>query len=361
VGLLGFGGPLASMAMMRDELVEKNKLISSSRYLEGLGVVKLLPGPVSTLLAVFLGQEIFGILGGILSAFLFMFPSFLMLLIISVFEEFFKTWVGDNSLSSLRFVAQSLQAAVIAIIFYNCVRLFVDAATKEYFGKQRPRLATSFAVIAGALAFVHVSEILILFFSTLSSLFLFYLIQRINFSKFHLNVEPLTIFGTFFFAGLTVFGTGYMVLPYLQRILVEQNQWLTAGDFLNAVTWGNLTPGPVVIASTYMGFKIDGFAGSVAATLGIFLGPIVLMLVLGPVLRKFLGRPWVDGLLMGLLPAVASTIAVSLLMLAQGIDWIFYFYIVLLISFFSLWKYRIAAWKVLGLTASLSFVISMFL
>jgi len=347
VGLLGFGGPLASMAMMRDELVVKRRLLSESRYLEGLGVVKLLPGPVSTLLAVFLGQEVFGFLGGLLSVLCFVIPSFFLMLAISVLESRF---LGDEiSMGGFALVMGFLQASVLSIILWTCVKLFQDCLKREYSGKKEVPLVVIFAAVAALLALVHAPEILILLCCGLGGLGL----QLLKTKASRLNsVGAAAIFWTFYKAGLTVFGTGYMVLPYLQRVLVDERHWLTMPLFLNGVAYGNLTPGPVVIASTYFGYQMGGLSGATAASLGIFLGPIMLMLILGPWLRRFLGRPWVEGILLGLLPAVAVTIALSLVPMAQAMQWDLVKAAVALIALIASMK-KISGWKILLATLAL--------
>ncbi|MBS1985733.1 MAG: chromate transporter [Bdellovibrionales bacterium] len=315
VGTFGFGGPLATMSFMRDELVHHKKLVSDARYLEGLGVVKLLPGPVSTLLAIFLGQEIAGIPGGLVSGLCFIFPSFLALLGISVLHDRLPPGIVEAPL--FRSIMEGVQIAVLAVVFYTCWKLFSEAAKRPYAGKARPAIATLFGLSAAALAFLHLPELVILLASGVSgALLLSWLASRSS-----LRVDPLSLFWVFFTAGVTVFGTGYMVLPHLQRVLVEEHAWLSTQDFLDAVAWGNLTPGPVVIASTYMGHRIAGLGGALAATAGIFAAPFVLMLALSPLLKRVLGRPWVEGAMMGLLPAVAATIAVGLLALGRGVKW----------------------------------------
>lgn len=314
VGALGFGGPLATMAFMREELVVKRKLVSESRYLEGLAVVKCLPGPVSTLLAVFLGQGIAGWAGGLVSVFAFVFPSFLALLALAVLRDHLPPgalqsgWLGS--------VMGCLQAAVIVVILATCWKLYSDAAERPYAGAHRPQLVALIALLAGGAAYLGLAEPWIL----AACAFIGFGVIRASQPRV-LPVDLLTLFMVFFTAGCTVFGTGYMILPHLQRILVQEHAWLTAPDFLEAVAWGNLTPGPVVIASTYMGYLMSGWAGACVTTVAIFAGPVLLMLALSPVLKRVLGKPWMEGALLGILPAVAATIAVGSLVLAKSLTW----------------------------------------
>jgi len=322
VGSTAFGGPLASMSMMRKELVERRKLVSGDRYLEGLALVKMLPGPVAVLLSVFLGTEIAGILGGILGVLCFVVPSFLMLLAICFFED----TLAGGFFHHPRFLAAmtGVQLVVLGVIFQSCFKLFKESFLKKYFGSTEHFWVSVFALSGAVAAFYRVSEIVILLSCGAGGLAWYFSKVRVGGvgTRSVFFVEPVmsafSIFILFFNSGLTVFGTGYMILPVLQRILVEERAWLTAQEFLNAVAYGNLTPGPIVIASTYMGFKMGGFGSALAATVGIFLGPTLLMLFLGPVFRRYLGRPWLEGILLGVLPAVAATIAIGSFDLAKG-------------------------------------------
>ena len=319
VGSLGFGGPLATMAFMRDELVVRERLVSDARYLEGLAVVKLLPGPVSTLLSIFLGQQIAGWVGGVVSGLCYILPAFVMMLLVALVRE----QLPPQILASVEFraVMKGVQVAVISVVLYTCWKLFKDAGDRVYAGRQRKIVVLLVAALAFVAGLLAVPELLILVLSGLAGVAVMRISKEPLVPPDRLRVDLLLLFGVFFVSGLTVFGTGYMVLPHLQRVLVEQHQWLSVQDFLDSVAWGNLTPGPIVIASTYMGYVIGGLPASLAATLGIFAGPFVLMLVLSPLLTRFLGRPWVEGVLLGVIPAVAATVTAGLISLAKAIHW----------------------------------------
>jgi chromate transporter len=313
VGAIGFGGPLAAISLMRVEVVERRRLVSPERFLEGLAAVKLLPGPISTLLAVFLGTQVAGVVGGVVCGVAYVLPAFLLLLLIAVLRDY----LGPGLINSFYFQLpmESIQVAVVAIVLVTCWKLFRESQKRVYAGRPRPTVATAIALLAGFAAWKNLPELAIL--AVAGALGWGSLTRSVR--RDRLRVDPFTVFMIFFLASLTVFGTGYMVLPHLQRVLVEERHWLEPSAFLEAIAWGNLTPGPIVIASTYMGYVMDGFRGAVFATAGIFAAPILLMSALAPVLRRVLGKPWVEGLLLGVLPAVSATIALGILGLSKGI------------------------------------------
>ncbi len=358
IGSLGFGGPLATMALMRDELVDKHKLVTSQRYLEGLAVVKLLPGPVSTLLAVFLGIEIAGFWGGLFSALCFVLPAFLLMLVLSYLSSSLEQ-LPDIQLY-FRSILDVLSFSVLAVIVHTSWKLFYEAWSKSYFGRKQSFWVALFALVALFLAWRDVLEPVILIFSAFMG---WVVSRRMAHPKrpTHLSVEPFSIFLLFFTAGLTVFGTGYMILPYLQRELVEVHGWISQKDFLDAVVYGNLTPGPVIIASTYMGFKIASWSGATFATLGIFLGPMILMFILYPLLKKLRGAPWMEGVMLGLLPAVATTILYGVGQIAQKMQFHWLGLVIFLISLLLCFK-KISTWKIflLGMALSIVLVVSGF-
>ena len=345
VGSLSFGGPVATMAMMGEELSEKRSLVSRRRYLEGLALVKLFPGPVSSLLAIFLGQEIAGTFGGILALICFVLPSFLALLLISSIESVATALTQS---ATYRLVLEHLQATVIVIILMACWKLYQDARKELATSGESPWIAPVFAALAAFLFLVAKwNEVwIVLGLGALGMLW-----KSWHARARRLQVEPLSLFWIFFVSGTTVFGTGYMVLPHLQRILVEERGWLTEEAFTRGIVFGNLTPGPIVIASTYYGFQISAFSGALLATIGIFLGPAVLMLVLGPVIRRYLDRPWLKAFLIGVLPSVAAVLASNVPNLSRGIPWGFSVLGLMALTYWMCLRKR-AAWQILLMGAA---------
>lgn len=159
VGSLGFGGPLATMALMREELVEKRELVTRDSYFKALAAVKVMPGPVSSLLATYLGLEIAGVLGGLLSAFCFIFPSVLMMLAICIFEDHASVFFASPL---FRRAMGGLQISIIAVIFYTCWHLFIEAYRRTYHGVAQKKAVIFFALLAAGLSLAKVHELAVL-------------------------------------------------------------------------------------------------------------------------------------------------------------------------------------------------------
>lgn len=120
--------------------------------------------------------------------------------------------------------------------------------------------------------------------------------------------------------GLVLYGSGYVLLAFLQRDLVERNQWLTSEQLLDAVAIGQVTPGPVFTTATFVGYLLAGHAGAIAATIGIFLPAFVLMGVINPWVPSLRQSPWVSSFLdgvnaasLGLMATVTYTLGLTAL------------------------------------------------
>jgi chromate transporter len=130
---------------------------------------------------------------------------------------------------------------------------------------------------------------------------------------------------TFFLkAGALTFGSGLVIVPFLEKGLVQQTGWLDERQFLVAVAIGMLSPGPVVITATFVGYLVAGFWGSLISTLGIFLPSFILILIVAPVLIRHRANPYIQGFVKGAYAAAIGTIlgaAVLLSRIAIG-DWL---------------------------------------
>ena len=120
-------------------------------------------------------------------------------------------------------------------------------------------------------------------------------------------------------AGSLTFGSGLVIVPFLEKGLVQQTGWLTPRDFLIAVAVGMMSPGPVVITATFVGFLVAGFWGSLASTVAIFLPSFLLVLIAAPLLQRHRGNPNVQGFIKGTYGAAIGTILGAAVLLARTV------------------------------------------
>jgi chromate transporter len=158
-------------------------------------------------------------------------------------------------------------------------------------------------------------------------------------------------------AGSLTFGSGLVIVPFLQQGLVEQFGWLDQRQFLIAVAIGMISPGPVVITATFVGYLVAGFWGSLISTIGIFLPSFLLVLIAAPLLARYRGNPNVQGFVKGAYAAAIGTILGACILLGRIAigDWLTAIIGIVSLTVLFRWKvsnpFLIAATAVIGLIA----------
>lgn len=279
LGVLGFGGPPAHIALMREEVVIKRQWLSQDEFFDLIGATNLIPGPNSTELAIHIGHKVGGLQGLLLAGVAFITPAFLSVLTLAYF------YMEYGSLPELGPILSGIRPVIVAIVFMALWK-FRSSAVRNI-PETVIFLMALLAVILG------LNEIFIIF---LAGLVLAAFKSRIKTSLAFLPVlftKGLTpvLSGTslfFFFLkiGSVLFGSGYVLLAFLKNELVDERMWLTSAQLLDAVTVGQLTPGPVFTTATFIGYVLLGFKGAGLATLGIFLPSFFFVAVSAPYISK---------------------------------------------------------------------------
>jgi chromate transporter len=164
------------------------------------------------------------------------------------------------------------------------------------------------------------------------------------------------LFTFFFKAGSLTFGSGLVIVPFLEKGLVQQMGWLNGREFLVAVAVGMLSPGPVVITATFVGFLVAGFWGSLIATIGIFLPSFLLILFVAPILIRHRENSSVQGFVKGAYGAAIGTIlgaCVLLSKIAIG-DWLTV--LIAIGSLIVLFKWKVSNPLLVGVTAAIGLI-----
>jgi chromate transporter len=316
LGTFGFGGPIALAGYMQRDLVEKRGWITKKDYVEGLALAQLAPGPLAAQLAIYLGWIKGRILGATAVAAAFILPSFVMVLGLSAL------YVRFGGLSWMQSAFYGVGAAVIAIIARSALKL-----VKMTIGKDR-LLWVLFGASAIATAWTE-KEIIWLFLG--SGVVTLIVRGRWKPSARAAALLPPGVLAmvaqaaapgaavawpllakialVFAEAGAFVFGSGLAIVPFLHGSVVNQYGWLTERQFLDAVAVAMITPGPVVITVAFIGYLKAGFAGAVAAALGVFLPCYLFVIIPAPYFRRFADNPRVRAFVDGVTSAATGAIA----------------------------------------------------
>ncbi|HSQ98428.1 MAG TPA: chromate efflux transporter, partial [Sphingomicrobium sp.] len=169
------------------------------------------------------------------------------------------------------------------------------------------------------------------------------------------HVASLSILGKllFFFlkAGSLTFGSGLVIVPFLEKGIVQDTGWLSPRDFLIAVAIGMMSPGPVVITATFVGFLVAGFWGSVGSTIGIFLPSFIFVLVVAPILMRHRGNANVQGFIKGTYGAAIGTILGACVLLGKIAIGDILTALVALVALGLLFRYKISNWVLIACAA----------
>lgn len=149
------------------------------------------------------------------------------------------------------------------------------------------------------------------------------------------------LFFTFLKIGFFVFGGGYVIVPLLQEEVVFKNHWLTQKEFLDSLTIGQITPGPVTITATFIGYKIGALGGAILATLGIFGPSLIIMGVLSKIYQHFEDNLYIKSAFRGILLAVIGLILATAVTLGKGILINIPSWFILILGFIAGYKFKI--------------------
>lgn len=354
LGITAFGGPAAHVAMMDDEVVKKRKWLSRESFLDLYGATNLIPGPNSTELAIHLGYERGGLWGLIIAGVCFIFPA---MLIVMIFAAVYREY---GSLPEISGIMYGIKPVIIAVILQALLGLGKSAL--------KNKSAVFLFLIIVALSYLGYHEIFLLFLSGLA-MTLIVNRKKIKLGRMSLYIPAVSlslsdisaratlgegmdissIFLTFFKIGSVLYGSGYVLLAFLETYFVEQFKVITTQQLLDAVSIGQFTPGPVFTTATFIGYIIHGIPGAVAATIGIFLPAFVLVGILNNILPKLRNSSWIAGILDGVNVASLALMAVVSLKLGAAAIIDAPTLILAVLSAIVVFKYSInSAWLVLA-------------
>lgn len=355
LGTWGFGGPIATVGYMQRDLVERRGWLGKDEFLDGVALGQTMPGPLAAQVSMWVGYLLRGSVGALAVAGAFIGPSFLFVLGVAV------AYVHYQGLSTVQSLFYGIAPAVMAIIAIAAVKLARLTDGRD------ARLWVISAVI-GVVTAASGAEIALLFVAAglvmvvwdapprwmrrpspgLSSM------VPIWAGVIHLAVGGGTLVALFLFfvkAGAFIFGSGLAIVPFLREGVVHQHHWLTERQFLDAVAMGLITPGPVVITATFIGYLVGGLGGAVVATVAIF-SPIYLGVVVpGRWFVRHRDNAQVKAFVKGATAAAAGAIGGATVVLTRHavIDWPTAG--VALIALGLLWRFKVKELYIVGLGA----------
>lgn len=316
LGLTAFGGPAAHIALMEEEFVRRRAWVSRADFLDMLGASNLVPGPSSTEMAIHIGHQRAGWRGLVVAGTCFILPAMLIVMLCA------WAYATFGSLPQVQSVMYGVKPVIIAVVLQALWGLG-RGAVKSVFLRTIGLLATGAALLGGNVLAILLVAGLIMGLRT-------WLQERLGTANLSvlpiigvslastaglaaaIPISRLALFLIFLKFGAVIFGSGYVLLAFLQADLVSRLHWLTQAQLLDAVAIGQVTPGPVFTTATFIGYLLGGVRGAVVATVGIFLPGFLFVAASRPLIPRIRSSQvtgaFLDGVNVG---AVALMIAVT--------------------------------------------------
>lgn len=307
LGATGFGGPLALIGVMQKELIQDKKWIPSEEFAQAIALIKSMPGALAFQTAVYLGRRRAGFLGGTLAAAGILLPSFIIMIILAKYYEL------ASQIGKFRNFFNGMQAASVVLMIHG-----LRALMAPYFSNTKFWICL---VVGGFIFYYNIlpEPILILGAGSLGFLLAR---QWIHPAFFIFPAEAMPLFSlekmneliwVCFKSGAVVFGSGLAIVPLLERDFVNRLGWLSSEQFLDALALGQITPGPVLITVTFIGFRVAGWLGAFVATVAIFLPGFIHMQTWFPKMVDILSRQkWINDFLIPSLGVICGILLVTI-------------------------------------------------
>jgi chromate transporter len=367
---------MALIAMVRDKLVTRDNRLDDDTLSQGIAIASLLPGPVAVNVVAFVGYSLRGWRGAVVSIVAVLLPSFLMVLVIAIL------YFNYNSVYSFRLLMTGIIPVVVATIasvgvsmgkknckqmhqwmivavsvlvlllfsgYWIAMGVLIGASGVGIWVNRRNLLKTKESAKKQPIAGWAILVLIALTFS----------IQYIS-----LDMIGARLFILFSSLSLTLFGGGYVMVPLLKTLIVDQNAWVSYEEFAFGISVGQVTPGPILISAAFFGYKVFGIKGAILSTFGIFLPSSALMILVSQIFQRFKESTWLKAALEGILPAVVGLIIFSGFSLFKNHiqDYSFLLaFLILVISFVLVYRFQRTPPLVLVIGIGLAYVFNIIL
>jgi chromate transporter len=320
LGTIAFGGPAAHLAMMEEEFVRRRRWITQAEFLDRMAAANLIPGPSSTETTIFIGQLKRGWRGLIVAGSCFLLPAAIIVSLIA------WAYVRYGALPQVAGMLYAIKPVVVAIVIQALWKLSKTGV--------RTKFLAAIAALAVVLNLFGFGPIVVLLIAGTISAAALWLKMKMRMKSGPVAVSlgalpkffaaavvtaataaalPFTLwrlFLSFLKIGSVIFGSGYVLLAFLQSEFVERLHWLTEKQLIDAVAVGQFTPGPVFTTATFIGYILGGWLGAIVATVGIFLPGFLLVAASGPLLPRIRRSPAISAALDGVVAGSLALMAV---------------------------------------------------
>ena len=361
LGATAFGGYMSLVAIVQKQLVEVDKKLEEEDLLDGISLTSVLPGPVAVNTIAYVGYHLRGIPGAVVAFAGIIIPSFLLVIFLSwLYFSYGNIPVVKNVFSGITPAITALIVTVaigmtrktiqlpaqwVVCLLAALLLVFIGGFTVTFL------LIVGSGIAGGFLFRQPVKRELVSDgekpagsrqLMTSGIVFLLLVCTLLWGGQYPGTPEGIQIVSTFSGISLTLFGGGYVVIPALHELFVENLNWLTSAEFADGIAIGQITPGPIFITATFIGYKVAGITGALLATLAMFTPPAVLTVLLSRFVKILNQSSVVKAAMKGVRAAVIGMIFASAVTIGQTIMLSVVSVIIFLVTFFISLKYTIS-------------------
>jgi len=356
------------IAYIRRMVVEQKKWVDDASFRDGIALCQMVPGATAMQAAAYVGLMTRGVSGSAVSFIAFGLPAFLFMLLLSIF------YVQTLNLPAVVSAFNGLQVIVVSIIA-NAAITFGRVSIKNWG-------AAAIAIAAGALFFFGINPILVILLAAGAGILLFLkqpspIIKssgdRLSTYRPVLIIVAIAMLALaiLFFADrglfdlatlmlridLFAFGGGFASVPIMFNEVVNLHSWMDSKTFLNGIALGQITPGPIVITATFIGYVLYGLLGGIIATISVFLPSFLILVGVTPYFNKLRSYPYFGKAIIGVLSSFVGLLLSVTLLFALKIPWDLFRIAIALSAFVALFLKVEIYWVVIaGIIVSIVFL-----
>jgi chromate transporter len=334
LGLTAFGGP-SMIAYIRRVTVEQKHWLEEDSFNDGVALCQMIPGATAMQVTAYVGLKKRGVAGAAACFIGFGLPAFLLMMAFATLFSY------THNLPVVLSTFKGLQAIIVAIV----------ANAMLTFGRNTLKSWSHFLIagFAAALFGLNVNPILAIFLAAIVGLVLVKLKQSgehkaaSTTSPILWNIKPLLFIITGALVGflllfifnrnlfslaallfridLTAFGGGFASIPLMLHEIVDVHHWMDGPTLMNGIVLGQVTPGPIVITATFIGYQLQGPLGGVVATISIFLPSFLLVIGVSPFFDRLRASPWFNKAITGVLCSFVGFLFTVIFRFAGNVQW----------------------------------------
>ena len=350
IGVSSFGGFIALVAIVQRQLAEKDKVVSHETILDGISLTSILPGPLAVNTVAYVGYKLRGVWGSLISIFAVVLPSFVLMCILAHLYFTFGQ-IGEIK-AAFKAISPAVFSIILAVSFQMGKKNITDyfqtaialSSSLLFFLIGGVPLTFALFFLGGVLGyFLYYEEkevknlvkkksnrksLVLGFFLVLISIGLLPFFKALGLAETGSFGLGFSLLGTFSSLSISLFGGGYVFIPVMQEVIVENYEWLLLSEFTDGIALGQITPGPIMITSTFIGYKVMGLLGAFLSTVGMFLPPSLLTVVASHQFELLKGSSKAQAILKGVRPVVVGMIVSAAFILTKNFEHTFATYLI---------------------------------